>query len=317
MGNPTNLIQDDAVIDVYPTAPASPVVGMPCRLGDLPGIALETPDSGNKVPMRTRGVFRLPVTAESGGSGSAVAIGDDLFWGDTDDRLDKTRAGKIKIGVALEELSASAQGNIDVFLRGRTDVPLPGAPTNIRVDGTVTYTSFDILWNAPADTGGQAITGYQTRSKKTSDTAWGTPVDRVRIGADYELLDAGTSYDIQVRAQTGNGFGPWSDTFTQATNAYTVPSAPATPTSSAQTSSSITVNWNAPASTGGQSVVEYRVRRKLTSDTTWGGAATAGTSTSHTASSLTADTSYDFQVAARNSVGWSDWSSTLTVSTTT
>ena len=79
----------------------------------------------------------------------------------------------------------------------------------------------------------------------------------------------------------------------------TVPSAPGTPSLSSRTSTSITIAWTAPGDNGGTAINGYRVLYKRAVDSTW---ISTGkfTGTSRTISGLTANTSYNFMVAATN-----------------
>ena len=91
----------------------------------------------------------------------------------------------------------------------------------------------------------------------------------------------------------------------------TVPSVPrnvkATPASDA---AQVTVSWDAPSDSGGDSVSGYRVRYKLASGSSWT-QVWVSFGRSATLSSLTWGASYDFGVSAVNSVGSSSWSSTV------
>ena len=91
---------------------------------------------------------------------------------------------------------------------------------------------------------------------------------------------------------------------------------PGAPTISSVTpdSSTLTVTWTAPDSTGGSEVTGYDVRHKLTSAqdiaANWTVVANTGNDLSHTIGSLTNGTSYDVQVRAVNIAGDGAWSDT-------
>lgn len=80
--------------------------------------------------------------------------------------------------------------------------------------------SITIAWTAPASSGGSSITAYDLRYIRSdapdkADANW-TIVEDVRTtgsgSLSHELtgLKGGTQYDVQVRAVTGTGDGPWS-----------------------------------------------------------------------------------------------------------
>ena len=97
-----------------------------------------------------------------------------------------------------------------------------GAPT-ITTPITAGADSLTVAWSAPVDDGGPAITAYdlryiQTSADETVDANW-TLVEDVWMGSgplNYIItgLTRGTQYDVQVRAVSADGDGPWSATAT-------------------------------------------------------------------------------------------------------
>ena len=100
-----------------------------------------------------------------------------------------------------------------------------GAPT-ITTPVTAGADSLTVAWSAPVDDGGPAITAYdlryiQTSADETVDANW-TLVEDVWMGSgplNYIItgLTRGTQYDVQVRAVSADGDGPWSATATGTT----------------------------------------------------------------------------------------------------
>ena len=91
-----------------------------------------------------------------------------------------------------------------------TDVPPPGKPTapTVTVDS---HTSVSVTWTAPTNTG-PAIDEYNVQYRAgttggfTDANYTGTATNTTLTG-----LTAGTSYQVQVRAVSPEGEGPWSD----------------------------------------------------------------------------------------------------------
>ncbi|MGC8474784.1 MAG: fibronectin type III domain-containing protein [Acetobacteraceae bacterium] len=79
------------------------------------------------------------------------------------------------------------------------------------------------------------------------------------------------------------------------------------------TTNSIALSWAAP--TSGAAVVNYTVQYRPSGTTTWNTASAAVTTTSYSVTGLSAGTSYDFQVAANNSLGSGPTSTVVTLST--
>lgn len=125
----------------------------------------------------------------------------------------------------------------------------------------------------------------------------------------------GTSYDIEVYAQNSVGEGPTSAILTIVTSqpAVTNAGAPTSLLSAGATSSSVNLQWVAPASGGGP--FTYNTRYSPTGLNEW----TAGPTVSVTNAQITglsSGTAYDFEVQATGASGVpSAWSSLVTVTT--
>ena len=100
----------DIVTVVAPYDLASGAFGM---VGDIGGFAQTAALSGANVPLVTRGVFNNAVKA----TGETWAVGDKLYWHNTNKNFTKTSSGAVLAAAAL-----SVQGSGDlvgtVRLRG-------------------------------------------------------------------------------------------------------------------------------------------------------------------------------------------------------
>ena len=175
--------------------------------------------------------------------------------------------------------------------------------------------SLTIDWDGPTDTGGSDITGYDLRYKGDGD--W-IEVEGIATSDadDYSLtgLGVGVSYDIQVRAVSDAGPGPWSGTKTGRTTPE-VPHAPSVPTLTPR-DGELRTAWTAP-NDGGDPITRYDLRY-IRSDATdkaagnWtvrqGVWRTGGGDLEHTESGLANGVSHDVAVRAANTAGNSDWS---------
>lgn len=90
-------ISEASPLDV--TAPSGGVTsGVGVLIGSLFGIAVTTQAAGEPVALDTSGVFDH--VKEGAGSGQAWAVGDAVYWDNTNKRLTKTTSGNTKVGYA-------------------------------------------------------------------------------------------------------------------------------------------------------------------------------------------------------------------------
>ncbi|MES2774006.1 MAG: zinc-dependent metalloprotease family protein [Bacteroidota bacterium] len=146
--------------------------------------------------------------------------------------------------------------------------------------------SATVSWTAVA-----GAVSYAVDYKLNTSGTW-TSFSTAQAGTSANLsgLTQGSLYDWRVRATCASGSGNFVQSqFT--TTSPVVCSAPAGLSSSAITSSSATVSWNAASG-----AVSYDVDYKLASSGTWINAVTATTLTSRSISGLTASSLYDWRV---------------------
>ena len=173
-----------------------------------------------------------PVTATDGDTDTLTysldATGATLFDIESNSGQIKTKAGVSYDHEATPSYSITVTANdnkggtatkeVAVNVTDVNEPPLkPDKPTVSRVSSN----SVSVTWTAPDNTGRPPILHYQYQYKKNTEPAWSGatyttsgPVTNVTIGT----LDAGTSYDVQVRAINDEGPGPWSDSGTGNTN---------------------------------------------------------------------------------------------------
>ena len=131
----------------------------------------------------------------------------------------------VKVGVSdglndhrVQEETATTDDTITVTIEV-TDVDEPPtkpyAPTVISGSDT---TSLAVSWDAPEFTGRPAITDYDVRYRAGGGFV-SSNVTVTNTGATITGLDADTSYQVQVRATSDEGTGPWSDSGAGSTNA--------------------------------------------------------------------------------------------------
>jgi titin len=170
---------------------------------------------------------------------------------------------------------------------------LAAAPTGVTAspqsDGSVT-----VKWDAPA---GGGITSY--RVTPYLGTAAQTPAYSPTASANVGGLTLGSTYTFKVAAINAVGTGPDSAA-SAAALAATPPDAPSGITPSPG-DGRVTVQWTAPANTGGSPVTGYTVTPYA--GATAGTPVTVGNVSSTVVSGLVNGTAYTFRVAAVNAVG--------------
>ena len=146
-----------------------------------------------------------------------------------------------------------------------------------------------LSWQAPASTGGAAITGYEYQQNGGSWASAGTASPYTVTG-----LNNGTEYSFKVRAKNRKGNGAASAAATATT--HNTPAAP-TGLTATDDDQQVTLSWTAP-NNGGLTITGYKYSKD--NGANW---ASAGTGTSHTVTGLTNGTEYTFKVRAVNAAG--------------
>ena len=147
----------------------------------------------------------------------------DHFAGLYNPAADEPFAMEIEFKITSENKLAIKQARPWVFSGAATPAPgktLPSAPMNLAVGSD--DTSLTVVWDQPANTGGESPTGYDVRYIMTSEDETDDANWTEQLGAwtessgvrSYTItgLETGVEYDVQVRAENSVGKGPWSAT---------------------------------------------------------------------------------------------------------
>ncbi len=197
----------------------------------------------------------------------------------------------------------------------------PAAPTGLRAEAEGPET-ISLFWNAPTNTGGEAITGYQIEVSPTG--AVNTWTDLVAntgsttTGYVHRGLDAGTTRHYRVYAINSQGAGAVSNVDDATTLPATVPAAPTELTAAHDGQTTINLSWEAPTNRGGVPITGYQIEVSPNGTDTWTNVTPAHTGTGRTYShtGLTAGTTRHYRVYARNSKGLSAAASNVASATT-
>ncbi len=200
---------------------------------------------------------------------------------------------------AVNAQGQGAYSNVD----SATPVDVPLAIGDLGASGS--DSEVDLSWSAPGNNG-SAITDYIIEYKETAQPTYSIFADGTSASTAVTVtgLNNGVSYDFRVSAVNSVGQGPISNVASATpTPAATAPSAVQN-LAGAVGEEQVVLTWNAPASDGGAAITDYVVSYRETGMPGYSSYADGVTSiTGTTVTGLTAGTSYDFRVAAVNSVG--------------
>ena len=192
------------------------------------------------------------------------------------------------------------------------------------VDLTIYFTSTSAgsvdLQISTADTGAG---GYQSAAISTVDSNTGTAFNGKSVTPNYSSFhntplwfgfqknDASTVRGYRDNVSPirilidGNDFPLSAGILRGDLTYHTVPNAPTSFTSTSKTSTSVSLSWVKPTDMGGPtSLTGYRILYKTSASSTWTATGDFGgnTTTTYTVSGLVPNTTYNFRVAATNSV---------------
>lgn len=185
-----------------------------------------------------------------------------------------------------------------------TPYTLPGTPTNVSATAVTNSTTASLTWTAPSNNG-SSITGYSVIATDASGNTSTQSTGSSSASYTFTGLTVARAYTFTVAATNAAGTGSYSSSSNSITP-YTAPGAPTIGTPSISASStSATVNWTAPTSTGGSAITGYSIVSSPATTTQSAGSS----ATSMTFTGLTYGTSYTFTVAAVNAIGTGTYSS--------
>ena len=204
------------------------------------------------------------------------------------------------------------------------DLTVPGEPTGLTAtpSGEGGRTQLRLRWSAPSDNGGSPITGYRIERAVIRGGAWIIHVASTGGGActtNCTYTDTGlapnTTRFYRVRALNAQGHGDPSNVAEGTTNAAR-PGQPRNLRARATGPTTITLDWEAPASDGGEQITGYTIRVRGPGGS-WSTIPrnTGPQETTFEHTGLQPATSYWYQVAAINGVGTGQWSFEASTST--
>jgi hypothetical protein len=200
-------------------------------------------------------------------------------------------------------INGAGAGAQSASASGTTDPIVADAPTSLTASaGSTPSSMINLSWTTPAYNGGAAIAGYRITENRAGAGDVVIVGNTGTAGTTYTRtgLDRVVSYTYKVAAINSAGIGANSNTATLATTAE-LPGAPTgfTLTAGSPANTVISLAWTVPADTGGAAISGYQIKKNgsiIVADT-------GSTGTTYSATGLTHNTTYTFNVAAINSAG--------------
>lgn len=243
-------------------------------------------DTGSSAITNYR-VYRGP---DSGSMSLLIELGDLLTHEDDTGTVGQTYVYQVS---AVNDQGEGPRSNLASVALGA----VPSAP--IHVGAMTEGSTIVITWDEPVDDGGFSITGYRVyRGASAASLSLKATLGAVLNYTDLDLV-AGTEYYYAISALNAKGEGSGSDVVMMQAN--TVPSAP-TDMVVVAGNGTVTLTWEAPASTGGSPITGYKVYRGTSADSL-SLLDTVGLVTSYTDDAVTNGQTYYYKVSALSAVG--------------
>jgi titin len=187
----------------------------------------------------------------------------------------------------------------------------PSLPRNLNAS-SVSNTQIFLIWDAPVNATG--VTGYQIEFKTGSSSYSVLSMTGNLTTYLHTGLVANTTYTYRVSAINSAGIGNSSNEATATT--LSTPSAPRNLSTTIISASQIDLIWDAPSSSGGTSIIGYKILRDnsctgifvTVSDTT-------NSSTKYSDTGLVANTCYRYNIEAINAIGLGTMANNVTATT--
>lgn len=243
---------------------------------------------------------KRPLNVPGGGSST---IYDENFT--ISHNSDGTRA-TLAVNVNLGETGTTTFGNPPTI---NLDLSLPRIPKKPGTPGTpsLSFTapsSVKVSWNAPSDSGGDAIDSYRVQYADNASFSGASSV--VTTARSYTISGLAIDKTWYFRVSATNGIG--TSAYSSASN-YAIPGvpyAPATPSNTFTAPQRVVVSWTAP-NNNGAGITEYIVQYAENSSFITPGAVST-TSLSYTFNGLGINKTWYFRVLAKNSQGTGSFS---------
>ncbi|MBL4595521.1 MAG: fibronectin type III domain-containing protein, partial [Robiginitomaculum sp.] len=203
-----------------------------------------------------------------------------------------------------------------------TSVEVTATPAGIPDEPIGVFTVPDnrqvtLSWDAPYD-GGSVITGY-VAEYSTDGSSWTTFTDDTDDDLEINVTGLSNGREYHFRVHAINDVGPGSVSVSVTGTPLTVASSPSTLTATTNSDTVIDLSWDAPATTGGSTIIGYLIVSHSGDDNFVEIADTRDdadpTAITYSDTGLTPDTTYSYKVSTITDAGSSEPSGTSSATT--
>ena len=206
----------------------------------------------------------------------------------------------------VSAINAKGVGPVSRVVFATTDATAPGRPRMLQAEGE-SPSVIALTWEAPADDGGAAVTGYRIETASAAGGPWRALVANTRSTATayaHSGLLPATTHFYRVSAINSAGVGDPAGPV----NAATPPDVPAAPIglrATARGTSRIDLAWTRPTYDGGAPITGYRIEESRDGGNTWRRLRTntGSTATAFSHENLDPATTRHYRVSAINRAG--------------
>ena len=217
------------------------------------------------------------------------------------------------IGTSNYEIQVRAKNSGGMSNWSDSAMTLAIQPSDVRniTSKDITNVSFVVDWDAPLE---GTVTGYDVQYKKSDSQLW---INAFHSGLEttaiFNGLETGITYNVQIRSKGPGGVGDWiTINVTTVDLPAVAPNTPRNLISSAITTTSFLLQWNAPS--GGGNINNYDVQYKLSTASVWTDKNHNSLALQSGITNLMENTTYNIRVRSNGPAGTSDWV-TLNVTT--
>ena len=252
------------------------------------------------------------VDASANGSTGWIPVGNTVTNGYTHSHRDPGTTLYYRVSAINAEGTGNPSNVVPGTTPGSTGTGTPGAPLNLTA--VAVGTAINLNWDVPSSTGGKTIRGYQVDVSANVGVSWTRLTTTTATQHQHTGVPVGVTRHYRVRAlYTDNTLGPAAHA-NATTVATGIPSAPRNLTATAAGPSVIDVDWDVPASDGGNSITSYEVSVSADGGVSWGPPQTTSlTEYQHTG--VAAGVTRHYRVRARNANGFGPWTSPVSATT--